>query len=233
MKKDFICIGHRGAMGHAPENTLLSIEKALEFGVKWIEIDVYCVEGKLIVIHDDRLERTTNGKGYVQNQNIKYIRSLDAGKGQRIPFLEEVIKLIEGRASLNIELKGINTAEEVLKSIHANIKTRKWKKENFLISSFNHHELNKVKLYDPKIRTGALICALPLDYASFGSILGAYSINPSIEFVNSEFIKDAHKRGMKVLVYTVNHPEDMRKMYDLGADGIFTNYPDVFFDLFG
>ena len=118
MNNQFLCFGHRGAMGHVPENTLKSIQRALDIGVDYIEIDVYLVEDKLIVIHDDRLERTTDGEGYVVDKKLDYLRSLDAGEGQKIPLLEEVLDLINGRTGLNIELKGENTAVPVLNMIN-------------------------------------------------------------------------------------------------------------------
>jgi glycerophosphoryl diester phosphodiesterase len=228
--REFICIGHRGAMGHAPENTLLSVKKALALGVKWVELDVYHVENELVVIHDDRLERTTNGTGYVQEQSLKYIRSLDAGEGEKIPFLKEILDLINGRIGINIELKGVNTAEPVVELIREYLKCEIWNTDKFLVSSFNHHELLKAKQLFPELKIGALMCAIPIDYADFGEKLDAYSVNPSIEFVNKTFVEDAHNRGLKVLVYTVNHPEDIKKMYDLGVDGVFTNYPDRVFN---
>ena len=88
-----LCIGHRGAMGYAPENTLKSIEKALELKTPWVEVDVFYVDDHLVVIHDDRLERTTNGTGYVFDKTFAYLRTLDAGGGQQIPTLEEVLEL--------------------------------------------------------------------------------------------------------------------------------------------
>ena len=166
--RDFLCIGHRGAMGYAPENTLLSVKKALDLGVKWIEIDVYNIENELVVIHDDRLERTTDGTGYVQEQSLKYIRSLDAGGGEKIPFLKEIIDFINGRAGLNIELKGVNTADPVVKLIREYLKLETWDIDKFLVSSFNHHELLKAKQLFPELKIGALICAIPIDYAEYG-----------------------------------------------------------------
>jgi len=89
-----ICFAHRGASGHEPENTLIAMEKAISMGVDWIELDVRVVDDELIVIHDDRLERTTNGTGCVHEHSLEYLRSLDAGKGQRIPLLRETFDLI-------------------------------------------------------------------------------------------------------------------------------------------
>ena len=90
--KKLVCFAHRGASGHEPENTLSAVEKAIELGADWIEVDVHAVKGELIVVHDERLERTTNGgRGYVTEKPLAYLRSLDAGKGQRIPALREIL----------------------------------------------------------------------------------------------------------------------------------------------
>lgn len=220
-----LCIGHRGAMGHAPENTLKSIAKALELGVPWVEVDVYPVEGHLMVIHDHRLERTTNGSGYVWEKTYSYLRGLDAGQGEKVPTLEEVLDLISNRAGINIELKLPGSAALVATVIQERIRTD-WDVKKILVSSFFHHEIAAVRQLDPRIRIGALIAGVPLDYARFAENLGAYSVHQSIEFVNREFIDDAHDRNLKVFVYTVNHPEDIARMYALGVDGVFSNYPD-------
>jgi len=116
-KAELLCVGHRGAMGHEPENTLASIRKAIELGSPSIEVDVHSVEGHLVVFHDDRLERTTNGVGYLSEQSFKYLCSLDAGSGQCIPTLEEVCEEIGMQACINIELKGPGTALPVCELI--------------------------------------------------------------------------------------------------------------------
>ncbi|WGZ92329.1 MAG: glycerophosphodiester phosphodiesterase family protein [Candidatus Thiocaldithrix dubininis] len=222
---DWLCIGHRGAKGYEPENTLRSIRKALALGVSWIEVDVYAVEHELLVIHDARLERTTNGKGYVEQQNLAYLRSLDAGKGEQIPLLSEVVDCINQQAGLNIELKGENTAIPVAKLIqHYLVKGRS--ADLFLVSSFNHRELALFRQLLPNIKIGALLCGLPIDNAAFAECMGVYSVNMSIEFIDRLFVEDAHQRGLKVFIYTVNHPEDIKRMYQLGVDGVFSDYPD-------
>ena len=220
-----ICIGHRGAMGYEPENTLRSIRKALAFGAPWVEIDVYHVDGHLVVIHDDRLERTTNGSGYVTERSYNYLRSLDAGKGEAIPTLDEVFDCVGGRAGINIELKGPGTASPVADLVGQRVR-QGWRYDQILVSSFDHRALKMVKSLDPAIRIGALIVGLPLSNAAFAAELGAWSVNPSLEFIDQEFVDDAHARGLKVLVFTVDHPEDIARMAALGVDGVFTNYPD-------
>ena len=222
---ELLCIGHRGAMGHRPENTLSSIEKALALGAPCVEVDVHSVEGHLVVFHDHRIEETTNGAGYLTEQSFAYLRSLDAGGGQRIPTLGEVCELVAGRACLNIELRGRGTAAPVVGQVAVLIESG-WKRESLLVSSFNHRELAEVRRLDPQIRLGALIRALPVDDARFAQDLGAFSVHPALDFVDRRFVDDAHARGLRVYVYTVNHPEDIARMHALGVDGVFTDFPE-------
>ena len=220
-----LCIGHRGARGYAPENTLKSVVKALDLGADWIEVDVYYVDNHLIVMHDERLERTTNGKGYLGEKRFSYIRSLDAGDGEKIPVLEEVLDLVWKKAGLNIELKGPGTAHPVVELLQKRI-TPGWGSDNFLVSSFNHRMLHDVKNLDRNIRVGVLLNGLPKDYPPIAQDLNTYSVNQNMRFVNRKFVKDAHDRGFRVFVYTVNTYDDIKKMIAVGADGVFTDYPD-------
>lgn len=223
--KNLLCIGHRGAMGHAPENTLASIRKALEFGVSCVEIDVYCVDGQLVVFHDSRLERTTNGTGYLLEQNFTDLRSLDAGDGEKIPTLKEVFEAVHLQAGVNIELKGSDTARPVVEFI-SKMRDMGWSDDLILISSFDHRELAKIRQLDPRIKVGAMMVGLPVNDAAFAESLGAYSVHLSLEFIDRRFVDDAHSRSLRVFVFTVNHPEDIIKMGELGVDGVFTNYPE-------
>jgi len=228
-KPALLCIGHRGAMGHEPENTLRSIRKAMELGAWYVEVDVHNVDGHLVVFHDDRLERTTNGTGYLCEQSFTVLRSLDAGGGQRIPTLEEVCEVIDAKASLNIELKGPHTAAPVARLISTLIDNG-WQKDAILVSSFNHRELVEMKRLNREVKLGALICGLLVDDAKFAEDLGAYSVHPSLDFVDQRFVDDAHTRGLKVYIYAVDHPQDIRRMHQLGVDGVFTGYPERVLD---
>jgi glycerophosphoryl diester phosphodiesterase len=223
--KELLCIGHRGAMGHAPENTLLSIHEALKLGVPCMELDVYSVDGHLVVFHDSRLERTTNGTGYLLDQKFNDLRKLDAGNGEKIPTLKEAFEAINLKAGVNIELKGPDTAVPVAEFV-ARMRKSGWHDDLILVSSFNHRELLEVKRRDPRIKLGAMIVGLPIDDAIFAQSLGAYSVHLSIEFIDRRFVKDAHNRDLRVFVFTVDHPEDIKKMEELGVDGVFTNYPE-------
>lgn len=223
----FICFAHRGASGLEPENTLLAIEKAIWMGAPWIEIDVFAVEDELVVIHDDRLETTTNGAGYVTQQSLAYLRSLDAGKGQKIPLLREVFDLVDGRVGVNVELKGPETAEPVMKLIDEYKGLPGLDYGQILVSSFNRRELIKVRSLTPDIPIGVLVRGIPLDDAGFAEDLGAVSVHAGLSSVHRTFVDDAHRRGLKVFVYTVNHRNDLKRMRAMGVDGVFTNYPDL------
>ncbi|PSB11221.1 glycerophosphodiester phosphodiesterase [Pleurocapsa sp. CCALA 161] len=212
-------------MGHEPENTLLSIRAAIALGVDAVEIDVYNLENNLVVIHDRDLARTTNGIGYLENRSFAYVRSLDAGKGEQIPTLEEVLETVNRQVIVNIELKGSNTAKLVVDLIQTYIKMG-WSYSDFIVSSFNHDELNQVKTISPEIITGMLIYGLPWQYLPSAQQLQADLIIPHLDYVTSELIESAHQQGLRVWIYTVNQPDDIKLMQAIGADGIFTNYPE-------
>jgi glycerophosphoryl diester phosphodiesterase len=224
--KKLLCFAHRGASGHEPENTLSAIEKAIDLGADWIEVDVYAVERELIVIHDERLDRTTNGTGFVMGNTLEYLRSLDAGKGQRIPTLREVFDCVDRRAGINVEMKGTETAGLTVSLINEYTNARKWHYEQFIVSSFHRRELGRVKKLDPHVRIGIVIGGFHRPYKKFVTQITTYSVHPRIDLVNAEFVRSAHERGLKVLVYTVNRPEDIARMAAMGVDGIFTDFPE-------
>jgi len=220
------CIGHRGAAGHAPENTLSCFARGLALGASWVELDVRRVENELVVFHDSRLERMTNGTGRVEGRSLAEIRQLEVRGGEKIPLLQEVFDLVACRAGLVIELKGNRTAELVAFAIEHNVGQGGWRYDDFLVCSFDHQELKRFKQLCPVVPVGPLIYGLPFDYAAAGEALGAFSIHATVEFINSEFIADAQRRGLKVVVYTVNDADDIQRMRGLGVDGLITDYPE-------
>ncbi|MBI4845015.1 MAG: glycerophosphodiester phosphodiesterase [Candidatus Omnitrophica bacterium] len=220
-------IGHRGACGYAPENTLLSFEKALELKVDFIELDVQvCKTKEVVVIHDTKVDRTTNGKGYVAEKTFAQLKKMDAGKGQRIPLLEEVLDLVNKAAKVNIEIKGEQAAKPVFDIIKRYVKEENWDWDDFLISSFNHYELLEFNSFCAPVKIGAIIAGIPIGYAQCAVQLNAYSLHPSKEFINQALVDDAHKSGLKVFAYTLNEKTDIEKIKKLGVDGIFSNFPD-------
>lgn len=215
-------------MGHAPENTIASIHKALQLGASCIEIDVYLIEGHLIVFHDQRLDRTTNGTGYLWDHTFEYLRTLDAGDGEQIPTLAEVYQAVNSRAGLNIELKGPGTAEPVVESITTQTK-QGGDKALFLVSSFDPQALAKVKQLDSDIQIGLLTTReIEMEKgAKLASALDAYALHSSAESVDPLGVENTHARGLKSFVYTVNCPIEIQKMSQFGVDGVFTNFPEL------
>lgn len=226
MDKPFLrCIGHRGVMGHEPENTLRSIRKALALGAPCVEIDVYWADGHLMVIHDDRLERTTNGTGLVMEQTFETLRSLDAGQGERIPTLEEVCETVKDKAGLNIELKGPGTAAPVANFV-AQRHDDGWDKTALLVSSFSHRELIDMRQHDADVPLGVITQNLCPDDLDFAEKIGAFSIHPAYTSLTQPLIDQAHALNLRIYAYTVNATDDIARLAKLGIDGVFTNYPE-------
>ncbi len=216
---------HRGASGRAPENTLRAVEEAIALGAEGIEIDVYAVEGELVVIHDSRLERTTNGRGRVMASSLSYLRSLDAGQGQKIPFLREILDLVDRRVAVNVELKGPGTAGPAAALVERYARDLGWRHGNVLFSSFLHHELAVARREAPRIPRGLLTRSPILPSKRLLAELAPVSVHIRLDRVGSRFVDGAHRRGLKVFVYTVNREEDFQSLMDMGVDGVFTDFP--------
>lgn len=222
-----LCIGHRGAKGHAPENTITSIDKALALGVDMVEVDVHLHPEELLILHDHRLERIPGGRGRVAERPLSYIRSLDAGDGHPVPTVREVIERVGGRAQINFELKtGRGTSALLLDEIRRAEAAGLIDRAQVLVSSFDHQELLVMRALAPEIRLGALYAGIPLDFSADAERIGAWSAHLHLEFAPHAFIADAHRRGLKVLVYTVDEPEDIDRFFRLGVDGIFSDFPE-------
>jgi glycerophosphoryl diester phosphodiesterase len=220
------CIGHRGARGHAPENTLLAIDTGMRLGAEMVEFDVQRCGDRLVVIHDPRLERTTSGKGRVDTVTFDYLRTLDAGQGQQVPTLEEVLDLVEARIAVNIEIKSADGTAALVASIVRDYLRDGWTPAQFMVSSFHLPELYEFKQLAPEVPIGALVCGVPLDFAACATELGASALNVSAEFADTRLVQDAHARGLKVYAYTVNQRDDMIDLRAVGVDGVFSDYPE-------
>ena len=220
------CFGHRGARGHEPENTVRSVRRALELGADGVEVDVHLADGQLVVIHDDTLNRTTNGHGRVTKKSFDYLRSLDAGAGERIPTLAEIFDAVNRRAVINVELKGPHTAAPVAALIAEYVNRRGWSYDDFLVSSFDHARIREAKQFCPEIRIGALIEKTPRGLAKFAEALGAWSLHASRRCVTPKLVADAHQRRLKIFVFTINQPGEIARMKMLGVDGVFSDFPE-------
>ncbi|MGD9015551.1 MAG: glycerophosphodiester phosphodiesterase family protein [Candidatus Omnitrophota bacterium] len=220
-------IGHRGARGYEPENTILSFKKALELNVDMIEFDVcLCKTGQAVLFHDKRVDLVTDDTGYVVKKTLQELKGYDMGKGQRVLTLEEALDFINRRTKVNIEIKGEGAAGVVFQIIQSYVEEKRWSWDDFLVSSFNHYELVEFNRLTSKVKIGAVIAGISIGYAECATRINAYSLHPSKEFINQTLVDDAHKRGIKVFVYTPNATEDIEQMKSLGVDGIFSDYPD-------
>jgi len=214
-------------MGYAPENTLLSFQKAIEIGVHMVELDVHvCKTGELVVIHDETVDRTTNGHGSVAEMTLQELQKLDAGMGERIPTLSAVLDFSDRKVRVNIELKGKQTAKPTCKVIEKYIMQRNWMCDDFLVSSFDYDELRECHALNPKIALGILITEQEFNYAEIATELGAKAIIPEYHLVSEQYVKDAHERGLQTVVWTVNEKNDIERMREMEVDGIISNYPD-------
>jgi glycerophosphoryl diester phosphodiesterase len=223
-------IGHRGAKGHLAENTLESIQKALEFGVDAIELDVHkCKTGELVVIHDFTLDRTTNGSGEIAKKSLAELKALKVEDQFEIPLLTEVLNLIQGKCTINIELKGLNTATATSKIIKKYIADKNWKYKDFIVSSFQKNELLQMRKLDEKVPLGILTEDSFTEAIELGKLLKALTIHPSLGIITRDNVKASHEAGFKVNVWTVNAPKDIARMRGFGVDGIISDFPDRLF----
>ncbi len=219
-------IGHRGAKGHLTENTLESINLALGMGIDGIEIDVHlCASGELVVFHDFTLDRLSNGFGEITAQTYDQLQELTLKGGYKIPLLTEVLDLIEGKCSINIELKGLHTAKPTCAIISKYI-DKGWEYSSILVSSFQENELLEVKKINANILIAVLSKASVEEAIEWGKILNATAIHPSLGIITRQSVKDAHSQGFNVNVWTVNEPEDIARMIEFGVDGIISDFPD-------
>jgi len=227
-------IAHRGASGEYPENTLLALKEAMNQQTDGIELDIqYHHSNHFVLLHDNYLEKTTDGKGSINDYSLIDLQKLNAGKNEFIPTLNQALKLIDGYCLVNIEIKSSETKKSALVKmflllqevlahavLHYNFS---W--SQFVVSSFNHPLLAEIKTTLPKISIAVLTASCPLTYARCAQQLNANSFNPSIQIINQELVDDAHQRGLEVWVYTVDREEDVSRCYIYGVDAVFTNFP--------
>lgn len=230
----FYKIGHRGAAGHARENTLSSFKKAISLDVNMIELDVHiCKSGEVVVIHNKDTKKINNKKELVKNKNYCDLKKIG------IPTLENVLDLVNRKTTVNIELKGKNTAYPVSQIIKNYIKNKRWKISDFLISSFDKQELEKIVKHLPRAKKAFLVSPLrpysfwikrfPFIFKShlrFAKKIDSFSINLHKNLVNQKIIALAHSENLKVFVYTVNQEREIRYLKNIGVDGIFSDYPE-------
>jgi glycerophosphoryl diester phosphodiesterase len=227
---------HRGASAYCPENTLEAFSKAIEMGADAIELDVHLAkDGEVVVAHDERLERVSNGTGYINDHTLEELKSLDfsklfPGKVCRIPTLAEVFSLVKpSPLTVNIELKTTERLYPGLCEKLASLAEEFGMAGRILYSSFNHYSLREIKQIAPNSKIGLLYQLGMVDPWVYANYVGADAIHPHYYVVAAlpETVKLCHENGVKVNVWTVDDGEAIKMMLKSGVDGIITNKPDV------
>jgi glycerophosphoryl diester phosphodiesterase len=223
--REMMIIAHRGASVQEPENTMRAFEKAVQLRADMMEFDVHeCASGEIVIIHNDTLDETTNGYGEVAKTPLAGLQRLDAGKGEPIPTLQKVLETFRGRIKLDIELKGRHTGKPVAYLLHEYIYHYKWPVSDILVTSFIKEELLRLHVIMPVVRLGLIFDdGEPLVY---DSEIFQHIIIP-ISSLKPEAVSDAHARGVRVFVYTVNQSEDIRYARECDVDGIISDVPDI------
>lgn len=221
LRERFFVVAHRGASGYEPENTLRAVHRALEMGVDAVEVDVrLSKEGVPVVIHDETVERTTSGRGRVRDMTVEELRTLDAGRGERIPLLEEVLDEVKGKAVLFLELKEREASEPSLELVE-----ERGMVGEVLFISFNEQALSAVKARQPRSHTG-LIYARPIDVISRAKKLGCEFVLPHYRLATEKAVAFAHRLKLLVVAWTVDDYQLAAELKHRGVDGIASNYPD-------
>ena len=220
-------IGHRGAKGYAPENTFVSFQKALDMKVDGIELDVHLsADGEIIVIHDETIDRTTNGNGFVSAFSLRELKAFHIDVNHQIPTLKEVFDLVNQDCFINIELKSYEVTEKVVSLIEKYVTKKGWKYDSFLISSFDWNALQQVAFLNDKIPIGVLT-ETDLDLAlAFAKFIQAKSIHPHFHLLTEENTAKMQEKGLQVFPWTINELEDIQKIKTFNVNGIITDFPN-------
>ena len=232
-----LVIAHRGASVYAPENTIAAFRLAAEFGADAVELDAkLTVDGKIVVHHDRTLDRTTTGTGPIKDRSLEELQHLDAGShfnlsyaGERIPTLNEVFRTVANRLLINIELSNYSDPFDRLPEAVVKLVQEFGLEKRVLLSSFNPVGLLKVRKLAPEIQLGLLVAAKePRWLHVFFTIITPHeAVHPSMELANAEMIEGQHHHGRWVNVWTVNELEDIKRMVNLGVEGVITDVPDL------
>jgi glycerophosphoryl diester phosphodiesterase len=230
-------IAHRGASGHAPENTLAAFRMAVEMGAKFIEADLRLTrDAKIVAMHDATVDRTTNGRGRVSKMSLAELRGLDAGvkflsedgrsfKGERVPTLDEILEFArKADVSLYLELKESQSwgfEQTLVGALRSSGEINR-----AILISFDPDVLTTVRRIEPTLMTGFLVQSPAASAIEKTVALGARQFLPRADKVTPELVVAAHRADLRVVVWTVNETVDMRAMIAAGVDGIITDYPD-------
>jgi len=222
-----IKIAHRGAKAYEPENTLAAFAKAIELQSDAIEFDVHLsADGEIIVIHDETVDRVTNGSGFVKDLSLSALKKMKIGNEHEIPTLSETFDFVNQRCLINIELKAFETAEPVVKLIEYYVTQKNWKYSQFLVSSFDWPALQKVRDLHVEIPLGVL-SETDLELAiGFAEFVKAETIHPYFHLLTAENTSNMQQKGFKVFAWTVNEREDIQNIKSFKVNGIISDFPD-------
>lgn len=229
MNMNVLRIGHRGSKGYVAENTLESINHAILLGADGIEIDVFkCLSGELVLSHENNLKRLTGKSGQLEKLTLGELKKFLVVGKYKIPTLTDVLKTIETPLFVNIELKGLNTAQATSKIITNLSKSTSWRLENFIISSFNWNELEQFRSIDKNTPVGVLLSnSMSINEAiEFGKKINAQAIHPNFKLLNEKTVKKIKNNGFKIYTWTVNSKDDINYMKKFKVDGIISDFPD-------
>jgi glycerophosphoryl diester phosphodiesterase len=222
-----LIIGHRGASAEMPENTLAAFGLAAEQGADGIELDVQLsADGRLVIIHDFDLSRTTNGRGKVSEMTAAELQTLDAGAGQTIPTLDDLFEMLGSQLLYNIELKYFGWRDVGVEAAVADRITAYHLENRVLVSSFNPLAVRRARRHLPRTIPVALIRGQGLLKYSYLLAAGEAD-HPHYSLVDAAYLRWAQRRGYRVNVWTVDDPVEARRLADLGVNGLITNKPDV------
>lgn len=229
-------VGHRGARGHAPENTFASFNRGVELGASVVETDVHLSrDGEVVVIHDHTVDRTTDGHGFVKDMTVAELKKLDAGSwydarfaGERIPTLRELLEWARHRIPLALEIKNgpiyyPGIAGQVIRLLREYDMAGQ-----AILISFDHFVLREAKMLAPEIATGILYAARLIDAVAAAQAAGAVAVHPQYAFVTPDLVESAHRAGIAVSPWCPNDVESLRWLDRMGVDSIGTDYPDLF-----
>jgi glycerophosphoryl diester phosphodiesterase len=215
-------VGHRGARALEPENTLRSFRRAVELGVDAVEFDVRKTkDGEVVVIHDDKVDRTTDGTGLVKDLTLEEIKQLKTEKGERIPTLGEALDYLKGKVKVLIELKEVGLEEQVLELV-----LKREMVDDVIVISFLEEALAKVRELDEGVATGLLYARFKKSVEAALELKVEYLL-PLYRFTHSADVRKAHAAGLKVIVWTINTPQEATTYKQKNVDGIATDNPNI------
>jgi glycerophosphoryl diester phosphodiesterase len=219
-------IAHRGASGHAPENTMAAFQLAMEQGADGIELDVMLSkDGQLVVIHDATVDRTTNGTGNVKDMTLVQLKALDAGNSEQIPTLEEVLHTFGGQYLINIELKNYATPFDALPRALAELLNSNGFSRSVIVSTFNPFNLVRFRRLCPKVKVGLLTVPNMANHWIW-RLFKYDALHPHYKDVDRDLVSTAKARQEEINVWTVDDPDEIRRLAALNVDSLITNFPE-------